>query len=132
MSLVVLEANGSRWKLTDRVLELNPYLISVHFYRAVAHLGLGRTDSAEQSIQSLRKGGQAKNFPANYYVMGAILASRGNLPAAATEFRHFLEVSPESPFAVRVRQQMASWEKQGLTKSAKPPQKAEDQSALKQ
>jgi len=136
MSLVVLEANGNRWqevsKLTDRVLELNPYLTSVHFYRAIAHFGLGRTDSAEQSIQSLRKGGQAENFPANYYVMGAILASRGNLPVAVTEFRKFLEVSPESPFAVRVRQQMDSWEKQGLMKSANPPQKAEDRSELKQ
>ncbi len=118
MSLIFLEADGNRWQevsqLTDRVLELNPYVSQVHYYRALGNYGLGRIKVAEESIQALRKGGQAEHFPANYYVMGAIFASKGDLPSAAKEFKHFLEVSPEGPFAKRVRQQMASWEQRGL------------------
>ena len=118
MSLVVLEAGGNRWQevsqLADRILELNPYVSKVHYYRGLANFGLGRISVAEESIQKLRKEGQARHFPANYYVMGAIFASKGDLPSAAKEFEHFLEITPEGPFADRVKQQMASWKKQGL------------------
>ena len=118
MSLVILEADGNRWQevsqLADRILELNPYVSKVHYYRALANYGLGRISVAEESIQTLRKEGQAKHFPANYYVMGAIFASKGDLPSAAKEFNSFLEVSPEGPFADQVRQQIALWQKQGL------------------
>jgi hypothetical protein len=86
----------------------------VHFYRALANYGQGRISIAEESIRELRKGGEAEAFPANYYVMGAIFASRGDLPSAAKEFEQFLEAAPEGPFAERVRQQMASWKDRGL------------------
>ncbi len=100
--------------LTGRLLEMNPYVPRGQFLNAVANYQLGKLDVAEDSIRKLQSSNEARNYTISHYVLGAILASKGNLPAAAGEFQLFLQKSPEHQYAVQVRERLAEWQKQGV------------------
>ncbi len=100
--------------LTSRLLELNPHVPRGQFLNAVANYQLGKLDVAEDSIRKLQSSNEARNYTISHYVLGAILASKGNLPAAAGEFQLFLQKSPEHQYAGQVREKLAEWQKQGV------------------
>ena len=118
LSLAMLEGQKNRWqevaRLTDRVLELNPYIGQAHYLRAMANFKLGNVDLAEQSILEYRKHVPSKQPPQSFFLAGAIFASKGKYASAATEFRQFLKMSPDDQRGDQVRQQLLSWETQGL------------------
>ncbi len=118
LSLAMLAGGRNRWqevaRLVDRVLELNPYISQAHYLRAMANFKLRKLDLAEQSLYEYRKHVPSKQSPQSFFLAGAIFASKGKDASAATEFRQFLEMSPDDPRGDQVRQQLLSWETQGL------------------
>ena len=118
LSLAMLERGRNRWqevsRLIDRVLELNPYISQAHYLRAMANFKLRKLDLAEQSLYEYRKHVPSKQSPQSFFLAGAIFASKGKYASAATEFRQFLKMSPDDQRGDQVRQQLLSWETQGL------------------
>jgi len=128
LALADIDIQEKKWSeaadLTTRLLELNPYVPRGQFLHAVAHYQLGKLDVAEESIRKLQSSNEGKNYTISHYVLGAILATKGNLPAAAGEFQLFLQKSPEHKYAVQVREQLSQWEKQGVVAQNQPAQPA--------
>lgn len=128
LSLTRLELQQSRWaeavKLSDRVIELNPYLLQGRYFHALSHFQAGSYEAAEKSIRSLQEGAYAKTFPMLHYLLGGILARRGEFAAAAGELNRFLGIATSpaaAEFTDNVRKQLADWERQGLIKSDSAP-----------
>ena len=136
VELAMLEGESSRWvevtQLSDRILELNPYVSQAHYFSAVANFNLGKIDLAAKSIYEYKKNKASKNFADSYYLAGAILASKGSLPSAAAEFRQLLKIFPKDQRADQIREHLTSWEAQGLIEKAPPEASPSDQSELRQ
>ena len=136
IELYMLEAASNRWaevtRLSDRVLELNPYISQAHYFNALANFNLGKLDLAAKSIYQYKKDETSKMFANSYYLAGAILAGKGNLTSAAGEFRQFLKIFPKDRRAAQIREHLASWETQGLIEKTPPEASSSDQSNLRQ
>jgi cytochrome c-type biogenesis protein CcmH/NrfG len=103
-------------KLTGRVLELLPELPEANYYHAIAHISLGDFNTAETSIRMVQKSAEANKYPRTHFMLGSILAQKGDIPQAAAELRRFLEVESSSRPAEAARQQLAQWEAEGKLK----------------
>ncbi len=132
IELAMLEGASNRWaevtRLSDRVLELNPYISQAHYFNALANFNLGKLDLAAKSIYQYKKDETSKTFANSYCLAGAILAGKGNLTSAAGEFRQFLKIFPKDQRADQIREHLASWEAQGLIEKAPPEASSSDQS----
>ena len=60
-------------RLCEAVTELNPHIMRVHYFYAVANLNLGELDKARESIQKVLEHGKSRYTVGSHYVMGAIL-----------------------------------------------------------
>ncbi len=134
IELAMLEGESSRWvevtRLSDRILELNPYISQAHYFSAVANFNLGKIDLAAKSIYQYKKNESSKMFADSYYLAGAIFASKGNATSAAAEFRQLLKSFPKDQRADQIRKHLNSWEAQGLIEKAPPEGNSGDQSKL--
>ena len=58
IELAMLEGDNNRWeevsRLSDRILELNPYVSQAHYFNAAANFGLGNLDLASKSISEYK------------------------------------------------------------------------------
>lgn len=120
LSLALMELKrqrlGEAVKYTDHVIQLLPELAEAHFYRAVASMSQGDFATAEESIRIVQAGPEAGKFPRTHFMLGNILAQKGDIPNAAAEFRRYLQVEPSSNAAEAVRKQLSEWESAGLVK----------------
>ena len=118
LSLAKLEVEQGRWedaaKWSSGVIELNPHIMYAHYLSAAANYSLGKLDLAEEAVQEVQKSGEAQRYPVTYFILGGILAQRGNIPSATAEFNRFLQVQPEGPLAQQSKQILAEWERRGL------------------
>jgi TolA-binding protein len=96
-----------------KVLALLPSLPEAHFYNAAANLAMGNDAAAENSARMVVAGPDARRYPRAYFILGNILARKGEIPEAAAQFRKFLEVEPSSRAAEAVKQQLAEWQSGG-------------------
>jgi tetratricopeptide (TPR) repeat protein len=103
-------------QLTSRVLKMAPGLPEALYYNAMANMYTGDQDAAEKSAKALIDGGAAPKYPRTYFIMGNILAQKGDVAQAAEQFRHYLEAEPASSAAAAVRKQLAEWQASGLVK----------------
>ena len=135
IELAMLEGESNRWvevtRLSDRILELNPYISQAHYFSAVAHFNLGKIDLAAKSIYEYKKNKASKMFADSYCLAGAILASKGSIPSAAEEFRQLLKIFPKDHRADQIREHLTSWEAQGLIERAPSEIGSSDQSELR-
>ena len=136
IELAMLEGESDHWvevsRLSDRILELNPYIGQAHYFSAVANFNLGKIDLAAKSIYQYKKDETSKKFADSYYLAGAIFATKGSIPSAAAEFRQLLKVFPKDQRADQIREHLTSWETQGLIEKAPPEVGSSDQSKLRQ
>jgi Tfp pilus assembly protein PilF len=112
-------------QLTDKILELHPYMPQGRYYHALAHFQAGDYAIAEESIRMIRDS-QGKKFPMVYYMLGVILSEKKDFPGAAAEFNLFLELLPAgstSDLSSSARRRLADWQQQGLIKAEGPPRK---------
>jgi tetratricopeptide (TPR) repeat protein len=117
LSLARLSLGERRWeesaRLSSQVIELNPDVFRAHYMHGLACFYLGKIDAAEKSFRTVQNGPEAQNYPATHYTLGVMLAQRGEVSAAAAEFRVLLEIAPNASVAGEVRQQLAIWIEQG-------------------
>ena len=114
VQLALLEGDYERWekvvRLSNRILEINPYITEAHYFNAVASFKLGKLALALKSIAQYKETKASRRLADSYYLAGAILAGRGSYTSAAAEFRQFLAISPEDPRADRIREHLSSWD----------------------
>lgn len=120
VTVALIELQQKRFEETvraaERALELIPDLAEAHFYRAAALVSLGRLDDAEASLKAVQASGEAERYPRSHFLLGNVLASRGNISGAAEEFRLYLKLEPGARAAAAVREQLDRWEAEGLIK----------------
>jgi len=119
--IYTLAAKESRWQevadTSDRVLRLNPYdFPGAYYLNAVANLQLKRLDPAEKSAREAVKLTGAQAEPRASYVLGVILANKGDFAPAAESLRTYLKVDPNGPDKERVVKMLADVERLGQAK----------------
>jgi tetratricopeptide (TPR) repeat protein len=121
--LLRMELEEQRWAevnlVSERLLNLNPHMTEVQFYRAVAAFNLGKMDLAEHLVLGIQSGEGSERFPGTHRLLGLIHARQGNFPLAATAYRDFLAAQPLGPVAKDLRRQLTEWEALGVIPQAK-------------
>ena len=107
MPLLRMELAEKRWAevnlVSERLLNLNPHMTEVQYYRAVAAFNLGKMDLAEGLVLGIQSGEGSEGFPGTHRLLGLIHARQGNFPLAATAYRDFLAAQPLGPVAKDLR-----------------------------
>ena len=120
LSLARLELQTQRMaqasELAGRALKLAPGSGEANYYLAVAEMSLGNMTTAEAAIQAVHASNEATRYPRTHFMLGNILAQKGDVKTAASEFRKFLDAEPASRAAEAVKAQLAEWEAGGLLK----------------
>jgi tetratricopeptide (TPR) repeat protein len=99
-------------EITDRAILQNPIEFpGIYFFNAVANFNLKQLEAAEKSVRQAIEHDSAHEIPRAESLLGSILANRGDLTGAITQFKKYLEHSPKAPDADNVRQQIASLER---------------------
>lgn len=96
-----------------QVLERNPHAIPASYLYGNANFSLGNLDLAEASLRKVQTSPEAKAYPGTHYLLGLLLAQRGDIPAAAAELTRFLELSPDFGGVETLRKQLKLWTDQG-------------------
>ena len=131
ISLAEMELRENRWqdavRLSSRAIELNAYVNRAHYCLAVALYYLEKSDAAMESIRRIREGSEAHLFPGIRYLLGNILAEKGDYQAAASELYGFLETNPPRELAAELERTLARWRQAGLiskteSRRIQPPQ----------
>jgi tetratricopeptide (TPR) repeat protein len=122
-ALLRMELAEKRWAevnlVSERLLNLNPHMTEVQYYRAVAAFNLGKMDLAEHLVLGIQSGEGSERFPGTHRLLGLIHARQGNFPLAATAYRDFLAAQPLGPVAKDLRRQLTEWEALGVIPQAK-------------
>ena len=122
-ALLRMELAEKRWAevnlVSERLLNLNPHMTEVQYYRAVAAFNLGKMDLAEHLVLGIQSGEGSERFPGTHRLLGLIHARQGNFPLAATAYRDFLAAQPMGPVAKDLRRQLTEWEALGVIPKAK-------------
>lgn len=113
-------------QLSSRALELDTGSAEASFYQGSAYVALGSLNKAEDSLRAVVLSKETGRFPRTYYLLGTILVRRGSLADAALEFRHYLELEPDSRPAQMVRQQLEKWKSEGLIKRSRKQKGTKD------
>ncbi len=120
IALMELESRRQSWDQVDqwsgKIIELHPYLTSAYYYQGVASLNLRRLEEAEESFTKVRTSHKSDDYPYAGYLLGLVLADKGDFDAASKELRHFLKLRPDAPEGDRVKTILSSWEKSKLIK----------------
>lgn len=122
LALVKMDLDESRFaeaaQRTGTVIQLNPYVTEAYYYQAVAQYYLGQFVLAEQSLREFQNRSDGADQPPVHYLMGILLAEKGDVQSAAAEFRKFLEQAPDAAGAEQIRQQLRLWTEQGLIRAS--------------
>jgi tetratricopeptide (TPR) repeat protein len=107
----VIEAGKEQWDqvaaTTDTAIKQNPFeWPNLFFYNAVANFNLGRLNEAEQSARRAIAVDTWKHLPRAHYILGRILAAKGDYHGAVEQMRKYLDLLPEAADAVRVRDEI--------------------------
>ncbi len=114
-SLAALALKESNWQElagdSDKAIELDPDdFPDAYYFSAVAHFQLGQLDIAEKSGRQAVARNLDEHNPRAHYVLGLILAQKGNPADGAEQLRAFLKVAPTVADADRIRQQQQEME----------------------
>ncbi|HXG33788.1 MAG TPA: tetratricopeptide repeat protein [Bryobacteraceae bacterium] len=97
----------------NQALQLAPGLAEAHYYHALAQYALGNEALAEASARAALSTPEAARYPRLHFLLGNMLAARGDLAGAAAELRRFVELEPGSRAAEAARQQLREWGSEG-------------------
>jgi tetratricopeptide (TPR) repeat protein len=98
--------------MSERALQLNPVnMPRAWFYHALASFDTGNFEAAEKSALRAIDEDKAHAFPRAEYLLGVLLARKGESTNAAAHLRTFLELAPNDTYAERARQLLAEADK---------------------
>jgi tetratricopeptide (TPR) repeat protein len=103
---------ASAWIKTDPEAFPEAYLVD-----ALAWVMLNDLDRAEHNARESIRLDTLRQVPRSRYVLGYVLAQKHQYAASADYFREYLAMAPNAPNAAMVRQQLAEYERAGLTAS---------------
>lgn len=122
LSLAGLELKHGRWEeviaWSNQVLERNPQVVKAQYFVAHASFFMGRLTEAEVAARRVQDSREAVYYPGTHYMLGTILAEKGDWSSASGEFNRFLEISPDSSVAGPLKRQLKEWERLGLINSS--------------
>jgi tetratricopeptide (TPR) repeat protein len=111
-------------RLSGLLIELDPHdFPAAYYYGAIAHLNLGKIEEAEKQAQEGIKRDSAHRVPRLEYVLGVILANRGEYAPAAERLRAYLDRVPDAQDAPTARKQLVDVERR-MVRSKSQPQAA--------
>ena len=107
----ILEAGQQHWDqvaaTTDAAIKLDPFdWPDLFFYNAVANFNLGRLEVAERSAKRAIVSDTGIRLPRAHYVLGKILAARGDYRESVDEMSKYLDLLPGAADAASVRQEI--------------------------
>ena len=114
--LMIVAGNWERtMELADFVLSVNPTDTQMSWYRAVSQFEMKNHDEAITLLTELQsdEAGE-KRYPQSHHVLGMIYADRGQFTEAASEYRRFLDRSPNTHVSDRVKRLLYEWEQLGV------------------
>jgi tetratricopeptide (TPR) repeat protein len=77
-----------------------------YLYSSIAHFNLKDAAAAEQTAAEGIRADPEHHIPKLWYILGVLLANRGDLAGASGQFRNYLRFAPEGPDAPSVRAQL--------------------------
>jgi tetratricopeptide (TPR) repeat protein len=101
-----------------RVLERDPSVILASYIHGFASYFLGDIEAAEASMLKVRSSQEASAFPGLHYIMGSILAAKGDIPSAATELVLYLRLNHDFEKADEIKKLLVDWRAKGLLKDS--------------
>ncbi len=114
--LAQLAGHDKQWQeladTTDQLLKLDALNFpEAWFYNCVAKSNLGDVDGAENSAREGVKIDTGHRVPKLEYVLGAILAQKGDNQGAAEHLHTYLSLSPNAPDAADVKKKLQEVER---------------------
>ena len=107
---------------TDRLLRLNPVdFPQAWFYNALSNYYLGKKEQAEKSAREGIGYDPAHRFPRMQYLLGVLLAQKGQFAPAVQNMREYLKYEPNAPDAADIQKQIAEVDKAGGAEAKKAP-----------
>ncbi len=103
--------------IATALLRLVPGDDEARYYHALATFGLQRYDEAAASAQALIDKGAGERLPQTFQILGEIYSDRGEIEAAAQNFRAYLELAPDAPSAPEIRKRLRDWGNAGAVPS---------------
>lgn len=98
--------------ITGRAMEVRyTQSLPVYFYNAVANLAVGRLETAEKSARRAVELDPEHLVPKAEYLLGTVLAAKGDRQGAAEHMKKYLEVSPKAEDAQQVKQRITELER---------------------
>lgn len=128
LQLAAIAARERNWQEvannTELVLKLDPFHFAVaYFYNSAANYNLKKLDAAEKSAREALKLDRKHRFPKVLYLLGVILAEKGDWSGAAEHMRSYLRLVPDAPDRQVVQKRLSEIEKLlGSTAYSRPRQ----------
>ena len=99
---------------SEKAIRLAPEHAESRYYHAMAMTSLGDLIKSEESLRVVLTSPEANRFPRAHFLLGSVLAQKGQLKDAAAQYQRYLELESNSRAAVVVRQQLEQWQSSGL------------------
>lgn len=114
--LAMIAATNNDWQQvihqTSEVIRLNPLEFPIaYFLRGVAHFNTKNLEEAEKDAKAAIDRDPKVTLPKARYLMGLVLAQRGEFRQSAQLLRSYLELSPNDSNIDLVKQQLAEVER---------------------
>jgi tetratricopeptide (TPR) repeat protein len=114
--LALLSAAQQKWDETidwsSKLIRLNPYHSpQIYFFNAMALLNTKKLNEAEESAREAVKLDANERIPRIRYLLGIVLAQKGNFKESAELMKYYLQKSPNAGDAETVKQQLADIER---------------------
>jgi tetratricopeptide (TPR) repeat protein len=123
--LYTLALHDTQWKeaadLSEKVLRLNPYEFSNAYYaNAFANAQLKNWDAAEKSAREAAQLKGTKATPKSLYLLGVILANKGDFTGSAENLRSYLKTDPLAADRDRTEKMLSQVEQELQAKQSTP------------
>jgi tetratricopeptide (TPR) repeat protein len=112
MRIAQMDEKAKDWKglaeITDKLIQIAPDSDpDVFLFSSAANYNLKNMAAAEQSARAGLKVDTMHRVPKFWYILGVLLANRGDLAGAIDMYKDYLQYAPDGPDAATVRKQLA-------------------------